>query len=214
MDITFQYLLSITQKKWLFRLKKRYFMKNCMLYSHEMFWKDGMLYNLSPYYMPEGMRARGSGGLVQPPPPPQGPIYLACHGLARHSWFGSQRLCSRVQWFFKLTMLNVVLDWQKISKTILEKALFFILWCFYLFSIFVLINFKIGSSERWNFFLEIGQGIKKSRILNWFQKSKLVLVSKCPPKNLKLKNCFLNLLSPIFFRFLILTFFGGILSLR
>jgi hypothetical protein len=59
---------------------------------------------------------------------------------------------SRVQWFFKLTMLHVVLDWQKISKTILEKAFFFILWCFYLFSIFVLINFKIGSSERWKFF--------------------------------------------------------------
>ncbi len=48
---------------------------------------------------------------------------------------------------FKLTMLHVVLDRQKISKTILEKAFLFILRCFYLFSIFVLINFKIGSSE-------------------------------------------------------------------
>ncbi len=60
-------------------------------------------------------------------------------------------LCSRVQWFFKLTMLHVVLDRQNISKTILEKAFFFVLWCFYLFSIFVLINFKIGFSERWKF---------------------------------------------------------------
>jgi hypothetical protein len=32
-----------------------------------------------------------------------------------------------------LTMLHVVLDRQNISKTILEKAFFFILWCFYLF---------------------------------------------------------------------------------
>jgi hypothetical protein len=61
-------------------------------------------------------------------------------------------LCIRVQWFFKFTMLHVVLDRQKMSKTILEKAIFFILWCFYLFSIFVLINFKIGSSQRWKFF--------------------------------------------------------------
>jgi hypothetical protein len=50
--------------------------------------------------------------------------------------------------FFKLTMLHVVFDRQKISKTILEKAFFFSLWCFYLFSIFVLINFKISPSER------------------------------------------------------------------
>ncbi len=36
-------------------------------------------------------------------------------------------LISRVRWFFKLTMLHVILDWHKISKTILEKAFFFIL---------------------------------------------------------------------------------------
>ncbi len=58
----------------------------------------------------------------------------------------------RVQWFFKLTMLHVVLNRKKISKTIWEKAFFFILWCFYLFSTFVLIKFKISSSEGWNFF--------------------------------------------------------------
>jgi hypothetical protein len=54
----------------------------------------------------------------------------------------------RVQSFFKLTMLHVVLDRQEISKTILEKAFFFIFWRFYLFSVFVLLNFKIGPSER------------------------------------------------------------------
>jgi hypothetical protein len=34
-----------------------------------------MLSTLGPCYMPEGMRARGRGGLIQPPHPPQGPIY-------------------------------------------------------------------------------------------------------------------------------------------
>jgi hypothetical protein len=50
--------------------------------------------------------------------------------------------------FSKIAMLQVVLNRQKISKTILEKASFFIVWHFYLFSVFVLINFKIGPSER------------------------------------------------------------------
>jgi hypothetical protein len=50
--------------------------------------------------------------------------------------------------FLKIALLHVVLEWQKIHKTILEKAFFLIFWCFYLFSIFVLINFKIGPSER------------------------------------------------------------------
>jgi hypothetical protein len=50
--------------------------------------------------------------------------------------------------FFKLTMLSVVLDRQKISKTILEKVFFFILWCFYLFFGFCVDKFKIGPSER------------------------------------------------------------------
>ncbi len=57
-----------------------------------------------------------------------------------------------VQWFFKLTMLHVVLDRQEISKTILEKAFFFIVWCFCLFSVFVWKNFEIDPSERWKFF--------------------------------------------------------------
>jgi hypothetical protein len=50
--------------------------------------------------------------------------------------------------FSKMAMLHVVLNWQKISKTILEKAFFFIVWHFYLFLVFVLLNFKIGPSER------------------------------------------------------------------
>jgi hypothetical protein len=41
-------------------------------------------------------------------------------------------------------MLHVVLDQQEISKTILEKAF---IWHFYLLSVFVLKNFKIGPSE-------------------------------------------------------------------
>jgi hypothetical protein len=53
--------------------------------------------------------------------------------------------------FLKIAMLHVVLDWQKIYKTILEKALFFILWRFYLFWVFVLQNFTNGPSERRNF---------------------------------------------------------------
>ncbi len=48
----------------------------------------------------------------------------------------------------KIALLHVVLDWQKIYKTILEKVFFLIFWCFYLFSAFMLINFKIGPSER------------------------------------------------------------------
>jgi hypothetical protein len=47
-----------------------------------------------------------------------------------------------------MTMLHVVLDRQEISKTILEKPFFFIVWRLYLFSVFVWINFKIGPSER------------------------------------------------------------------
>ncbi len=45
-------------------------------------------------------------------------------------------------------MLHVVLDGLKISKTILEKAFFFILWRFYLFSVFVPKKLKNGPSER------------------------------------------------------------------
>ncbi len=48
----------------------------------------------------------------------------------------------------QIALLHVVLDWQKIYKSILEKAFFLIFWCFYLFLAFVLINFKIGPSKR------------------------------------------------------------------
>jgi hypothetical protein len=49
---------------------------------------------------------------------------------------------------FKLAMLHVVLDRQKISKTVLERALSFIFWLFYLFGVFVYQNLKNGASER------------------------------------------------------------------
>jgi hypothetical protein len=69
--------------------------------------------------------------------------------------------------FLKIAMPHVVLDWQKISKTILEKAFFFIFWCFYLCSVLVLINFKISTSEVKIFLLEIGHTgvLLKKRIL-------------------------------------------------
>jgi hypothetical protein len=50
--------------------------------------------------------------------------------------------------FLEIALLHVVLEWQKICNTILEKAFFLIFWRFYLFSAFVLLNFKIGPSER------------------------------------------------------------------
>jgi hypothetical protein len=64
---------------------------------------------------------------------------------------------------FKVDNLHVVLDRQKVYKTTLEKAFFFILWRFY---IFTFNNVKNGSSERLNFSLEIGLiGCQKSQIL-------------------------------------------------
>jgi hypothetical protein len=44
-------------------------------------------------------------------------------------------------------MLHVVLDRQKISKTILEKAFFLILWHFYIFFGFCVENFENSPSE-------------------------------------------------------------------
>ncbi len=83
-------------------------------------------------------------------------VLRKCTGNAKAHWKMRQKvlgdLHSRVQWFFKLTTLHIVLDRPKISKSILEKGFFFILWCFYLFLVFVLINFKISSSNKWIFF--------------------------------------------------------------
>ena len=50
--------------------------------------------------------------------------------------------------FLKIAMLRVVLDWQKIYKTVLEKAFFFSFWRFYLFLVLVSKNVKNGPSER------------------------------------------------------------------
>jgi hypothetical protein len=52
-------------------------------------------------------------------------------------------------------MLHVVLDRQKISETILEKAFFFILWRFYLFPVFVSQNLKKALLRGETFFHDI-----------------------------------------------------------
>jgi hypothetical protein len=54
-------------------------------------------------------------------------------------------------------MLHVVLDRQKISETILEKAFFFILWRFYLFPVFVSQNLKKALLRGETFFHDIGR---------------------------------------------------------
>jgi hypothetical protein len=53
-------------------------------------------------------------------------------------------------------MLNVVLDWQKIHKTVLEKAFFFSLWLFTSFLGFVSKNWKMALLRGEIYFLEIG----------------------------------------------------------
>jgi hypothetical protein len=54
--------------------------------------------------------------------------------------------------FLKIAMLHVVLDWQKIHKTVLEKAVFFILWHFYFFISLLSKNLINGPFERRFFF--------------------------------------------------------------
>ncbi len=55
---------------------------------------------------------------------------------------------SRVQCFFKLTLLHEVFERQKISKTILEKAFLFFFLAILYFLVLVSKNIKIGLSER------------------------------------------------------------------
>jgi hypothetical protein len=50
--------------------------------------------------------------------------------------------------FWKLSMLHVVLDWQKIYKIVLEKDIFLYFVAFLSFLFFVWKNLKNGSSER------------------------------------------------------------------
>jgi hypothetical protein len=50
--------------------------------------------------------------------------------------------------FLKIPVLYVVLDWQEIYKTVIEKAFVFILLHFYLFLVLLLKNLKNGPSER------------------------------------------------------------------
>ncbi len=64
------------------------------------------------------------------------------------------------------------LDRQKISKTILDKEIFFILWCFYLFLVFVLINLKSALLRGEQCFLEYVGHIGYQKIKNF------ILISK------------------------------------
>jgi hypothetical protein len=108
---------------------------------------------------------------IPPSPSQRFPLFNACPlkttlpYLLHIAWY------SRVQWFFKLTMLHVVLDQQKISKTILEQAFSF--FCGVLsFWGFLLQNLKNGPSDRWNFFL--GHiGYQKMRIYADFIRANL-----------------------------------------
>ncbi len=100
-------------------------------------------------------------------------------------------------------MLHVVLDRQEKSKTILEKAFFFIFWRFYLFSDFVLLNFKIGPSERWKFF-SWNRSYRVSKIENFMLMSKkqTCLSDKMPPPpKIIIKKLFSNFVKSHFFVF-------------
>ncbi len=84
--------------------------------------------------------------------------------------------------FSKIVVIHVVLDRQKISKTVLEKAFFFIFWLFYLFLVFVLINSKISPSEVKFIFFEIGHiGYPKIENFMLISKTQTCLSDKMPP---------------------------------
>jgi hypothetical protein len=60
-------------------------------------------------------------------------------------------------------MLCVVLNWQKISKTISQKVFNFILWCFRRFLRFASKNLKMALLRGEIFYLDIGHiGYKKN----------------------------------------------------
>ncbi len=107
-------------------------------------------------------------------------------------------------------MLHVVLDRQEISKTILEKTFFLIFWRFYLFSVFVLLNFKIGPSQRWNFFSwNRPYRVSKNREFMLISKKQTCLSDKMPPKKVFIKKLFSNFAKSHFFSFFNYNFFGG-----
>ncbi len=106
----------------------------------------------------------------------------------------------RVQWFFNLTMLNVVLNWHKISKTILEKAFFFILWNFYIFLVFVSKLWKTALLRGEIFFLEIGHtGYRKIENFMQISKKQTCLSDKIPL--IKVKELFSYFAKSHFFVF-------------
>ncbi len=97
-------------------------------------------------------------------------------------------LKSCVQWFFKLTMLHAVFDRQKTSKTILEKAFFFILWRFYLFSVFVSQHLKTALLWGDFFLFEIGH-IRYQKIdFKLISKKQTCLSNKMSQKTVKIIN--------------------------
>jgi hypothetical protein len=63
--------------------------------------------------------------------------------LNRH---GIQQGPVRFTQILKIAMLRVVLDWQKIDKTVSEKVFFFILWHFIFFMVLGLKNLEKGPS--------------------------------------------------------------------
>ncbi len=70
-------------------------------------------------------------------------------------------------------MLHVFLDWQKISKSILEKV-FSLFFTFLSFLVFESKNMKNGPSDRLNFFPEPSHiGYQKTRIMLIFKKANL-----------------------------------------
>ncbi len=90
--------------------------------------------------------------------------------------------------FLKIAMLRVVLDWQKIYETVLEKALSFRFWRFYLFLVLVSKNLKMALLRGEFFFLNRSYGVSKNREFYADFKMPNYLSDKMPLKKLKLKN--------------------------
>ncbi len=95
-------------------------------------------------------------------------------------------------------------------ETILDKVFFFILWRFYLFSVFVSQNLKNSSSERWIFFFwNRSYRVSKNQEFYADFKKQTCLSDKMPPKKVYIKKPFYNFASPIFLHFFIWTFLAG-----
>jgi hypothetical protein len=60
--------------------------------------------------------------------------------------------------FFENCYASCSFGWQKINKTVLQKAFFFILWQFYHFSVLVSENLENDPSASRNVFFSVGKG--------------------------------------------------------